>query len=86
MLGDLSAAIALNNGDLAGNQNMFGLSGLTLGEHRVMLYQPDFIQRGIVAGVGKFMHCLRDRFVRLQAELADEDFIVLQNNVSAERE
>ena len=65
---------------------MFSLSGLTLREHRMMLHQPDFIQGGIVATIGKLMHCLRDRFVRLQAELADEDFIVLQNNVSAERE
>ena len=65
---------------------MFGFACLPLSEYGMVLYQPDFIQRSLVAGVGKLVHCLRDRFVRLQAELADENFIVLQNNVSAERE
>lgn len=65
---------------------MFGFTGLTLSKDRVMFYQPDFIQRRVVTTVGKFMHCLRDGFVRLQAELSNKNGIVLQNNVSAERD
>jgi hypothetical protein len=36
-----------------------------------MFYQPDLIEGIFITGVGKFMHRLRDGFVRLQAKLPD---------------
>ncbi len=48
-----------------------------------MFHQPDLVEGIFITGVGKFMHRLRDGFVRLQAKLPDKNFIVLQNNISA---
>lgn len=86
VVGHLAAAIALNDRNVPRNQHVFGFSRLALSKDRRVLYQPDFVQRAVVAGIGKFMHRLRDRFVRLQAKLTNKDFVMLQNNVSAERE
>lgn len=65
---------------------MFRFTGLALGKHRVMLNQPDFIMAVFIAHIGKVMHGLRDSFIGLKAELADKDFILIQNGISVENE
>ncbi len=47
---------------------------LALSEDRVMFHQPDLVEGVFIAGVGEFMHRLRDGFVWLQAKLPDKNF------------
>jgi hypothetical protein len=65
---------------------MLCFSGLTLGKHRQMLYQPDLIRRVLVACVSEIMHSLGDRFIGLQPKLADENGILVQNDISERRD
>ncbi|CSP48247.1 Uncharacterised protein [Shigella sonnei] len=65
---------------------MLRFSCLTLGEYRIVLDQPDFIKGTIIAGIGEFMHSLGDWLVRLKTELADKNFILIQNCISVENE
>ena len=83
VIGHLAAAIALDHRNIAGHQHVFRFACLALSEDRVMFHQPDLVEGVFIAGVGEFMHRLRDGFVWLQAKLPDKNFIVLQNNISA---
>ena len=65
---------------------MLRLSCLPLGEYRIVLDQPDFIKGTFIAGIGEFMHSLGDWLVRLKTELADKNFILIQNGISVENE
>ena len=52
----------------------------------MMLDQPNFIIAVFVAGIGEFVHSLGNGLVRLKAELADKNFILIQNGISVENE
>ncbi|MOA34008.1 hypothetical protein D3C78_1553510 [compost metagenome] len=66
MIGNLAAAIALDHRDIAWHQQMFCLTGLALGEHGLMLHQPQFIKRGLIAVIGEAVHGLGYRLIGLQ--------------------
>jgi hypothetical protein len=63
---------------------VFCFACLPLSEDRIMLYQPDFIMTVFIAGIGEFVHGLRDGLVRLKTELADKNFILIQNGISVD--
>ncbi|MDT4865310.1 hypothetical protein FQZ97_1001050 [compost metagenome] len=71
MVGNLATAIHLHHRDIAGEQHMLGLAGLPLGEHRIVLEQPDFIVRLRIALGGETLHRVPRRLVRKPAELAE---------------
>lgn len=56
MVGHLAAAIALNDGDLAGIQDMLRQAGLAKGEHRWMLEQPKLVVRFSISRIAKLSH------------------------------
>ena len=43
MVGNLAAAIDLDNGDAGAAEQVFGLAGQALGEHRIVFHHPQFV-------------------------------------------
>ena len=43
VVGDLAAAVDLDDGDIAGGEDVFGFAGLTLGEDAGVLQEPELV-------------------------------------------
>jgi hypothetical protein len=70
MVGHLPAAVDLHHRDITRQQQVLGLAGLALGEHRRVLDQPDFVGGIAAAFVGEALHGMPDRLVSHLAKLA----------------
>jgi hypothetical protein len=77
MISDLTAAVALNDGDIAGVEQMFGFAADALGKYRRVFHKPHLIVGGLVALVGEGLHRLPDFGVVLLAEISDHKGQVL---------
>ena len=73
MVGNLPAALHLNHRDVTRRQQMFGLAGLTLGEHPGVLQQPDFIGRQLIALGGQPTHRVQGRQIIHDTEVAHDE-------------
>jgi len=68
VIGNLAAAIHLNHGNIAGHQQVLLLARLTLGKHRVVLYQPQLIGGITVALGSESLHGIKHRQIRLATQ------------------
>ncbi|KPW13673.1 Uncharacterized protein ALO42_05448 [Pseudomonas syringae pv. atrofaciens] len=69
MISHLAATIDLYDRNITRQQQMLGLAGLSLGENRRMLDQPDFIGSLATTLVGKALHGVPGGFVIDQAQI-----------------
>ena len=58
MVGHLSAAIDMHNGDIARIEDMFCPARLTLGENRLMTQHPNFVVASLPWMFGEVTHRL----------------------------
>src|SRR5690554_58378 len=72
MVGNLSATIHLDNGDITRQQNVLGLARLPLGKHPGMLQTPELINRGFVPVGGEGFHGLPGFQIGLLTQRADD--------------
>ncbi|KAG1587339.1 hypothetical protein G6F46_014749 [Rhizopus delemar] len=61
VIGHLAAAVAVDDGDVAGVEHVLRQAGLAQGVHRRVLAQPDLVRRIGAALVGVRLHFLPDR-------------------------
>ena len=74
MIGNLSAAIDLNDRDVARRQQVFGLCVEPQCEHAVMVTEPDLVRCGLSTSIGEILHRPPDGLVHLAAEFANDQF------------
>jgi hypothetical protein len=72
VIGDLSAAIGLHDGNVAGGQHMAGIRCHAQRENGWMLQQPGLVFGGGIALVGEALHGLPGRQVVHAPEPADD--------------
>jgi len=72
VVGDLSASVTCHQGNISGLQQVLGFAGLTLGEHRRMLAQPDFVRRVLIASSGEILHRKQTAGVILPTFVCDQ--------------
>ena len=70
VIGHLAAAVDPDHRDVARRQQVLGLAGLPLGEHRRVLHQPKLVAGVSVAVVGEGLHCAPNRLIVGQAQAA----------------
>ncbi|MNP21365.1 hypothetical protein D3C76_1139790 [compost metagenome] len=70
VVGHLTTTVDLHHRNITGKQQMLGLAGLALGEHRRVFHQPDLVGGIVAAFVGEALHGMPDRLVSHLAELA----------------
>ncbi|MNI20362.1 hypothetical protein D3C73_738430 [compost metagenome] len=70
VVGHLTTTVDLHHRNITGKQQMLGLAGLALGEHRRVFDQPDLVGGIVAAFVGEALHGMPDRLVSHLAELA----------------
>ena len=72
VISDLTAAIRLNDRNIAGGQQMFRLAGQPQGEHRRMFDPPQFIRGVRSAGGGEGLHRRKDRWIVAPAQITGD--------------
>ncbi|MNY21913.1 hypothetical protein D3C86_1554920 [compost metagenome] len=70
VVGHLTTTVDLHHRNIPGKQQVLGLAGLALGEHRGMLNQPDLVGGIAAAFVGEALHGMPDWLVSHLAEFA----------------
>ena len=69
VVGDLAAAVYLDDGDVARREQVFGFARLSLGVNGRVLYQPDLVFTRRIARGGVGAHGIPDFLIRTQAEV-----------------